>query len=387
MRDRTNAARLSARAAARCTSNESLRTGTNELGRRFHLQRRACSAPTGMKNERESEQEKDRTMSRMKFWLVAGLALAVVMPAAAQEDEEKQVRRIQIKKVVECADGEDCEELEEHVSRVVFVGGDGDVRVLHGEDGEWVSEDDVGLLEADRHDIVLIRDELGDGDGEVDESVRRRVHRVMKRLGERGSRLHLRHGGGAFLGVQLSDLTPELRAHFGVPEDAGVMVGKIVDDSPALRAGLEVGDIVTAVDGEPVASAPALARAVRGREDGETVVLEVWRDGRMQKLSAALEEREEKPRRRARMSGARDDNDRAGEHEARVVEVKVACEDGEDCTVDVLNAHSFEFPASACGDHHECEVNVDCTGGDCACTVNGEAVDCSTLPGLPGLSQ
>ncbi len=328
-------------------------------------------------------------MSRMKLGLArglvqilgVGLALAVAVPAVAVDGEEKKVRRIQIEKVVECEDGENCGE---RASRVVFVGDDGDVRVLHGDDGEWVAEDNVGLFEADGHDIVLIRDEHGDG--EAGESVRRRVHRVMKQLGERGSRLHLRHGGGAFLGVQLSDLTPELRAHFGVPEDAGVMVGKLVDDSPALRAGLEVGDIVTAVDGEPVASASALARAVRGREDGDTVMLEVWRDGRMQKLGATLEERGEERSRRVRMSraSARDD---AGEHEARVIEVKVACEDGEDCTVDVHDANSFEFAASVCGDHNECEVNVDCTGGDCACTVNGEAVDCSTLPGLPGLPQ
>ncbi len=304
-------------------------------------------------------------MSRMKLWLAVALALAVVAPVAADDGEEKKVRKIQVKKLVECADGEDCGE---RASRMIFVGDDGDVRVLHDGDHEWVSEENVEILKAGGHHVVMIEDD--EGDGEAGESVRRHMHRVMKRLGEHGSRLHLRHGGGAFLGVELSDLTPELRTHFGVPQDAGVMVGKLVDESPAFRAGLEVGDIVTAVDGEPVASSSALARAIRGHEDGETVVLEVWRDGQMQKISATLEERE----RRVEMSSAA-----AGEHEARVIEVKVACEDGEDCTVDVANANSFEFAASACGDSGECEVNVDCTDGDCACTVNGEAVDCSEL--------
>lgn len=310
-------------------------------------------------------------MSRMKVWLVIGLALALVAPVAAVDDEEKKVRRIEVKKIKAAMDceGDDCPEA---VSRVLFVGDDGDVRVLHDGDHEWVSEDNVRVLKAGDHDVVVIEEH--EGDGEVGESVRRSVHRVMQRLGERGSRLHLRHGGGAFLGVQLSDLTPELRSHFGVPEDAGVMVGKLVDGSPAFRAGLEVGDIVTAVDGEPVASASALAGAIRDHEDGDTVVLEVWRDGRMQKISAALEERE----RRVEMSSA-EAGDHAGEHEARVIEVKVACEEGEDCTVDVANANSFEFAASACGDSGECEVNVDCTDGDCACTVNGETADCSEL--------
>ncbi len=317
-------------------------------------------------------------MSRMKVWLVVGLALAIVAPVVAGDGEEKKVRKIQVKKVVECADGEDCDE---QVSRrVVFVGDDGDVQVLHEGDHEWVAEENVMILEADGHDVLFIADEHAEG--ETGESARRRMHRVMKRLGEHGSRVHLRHGGGAFLGVQLSDLTPELRTHFGVPEDVGVMVGKLVDGSPALRAGLEVGDIVTAVDGEPVASASALARAIGGHEDGDTVVLEVWRDGRMEKMSATLEERE----RRVEMSRAgtgievheAGDHD-GGEHEARVIEVTVDCEDGEDCTVDVANANSFEFAASACGDSGDCEVNVDCTDGDCACTVNGEAADCSEL--------
>lgn len=308
-------------------------------------------------------------MSRMKFWLVVGLALAVVVPAVAQDGEEKQVRKIQIKKIVECADGEDCEE---QSSRMVFIGDDGDVRVLHGDDGEWVSEDNVRILKAYGHDVVLVEDE--GGDGEARKSVRRRLHRVMQRLGEGGPRLHLQHGGGAFLGVQLSHLTEELRVHFGVPEDAGVMVGKVVDGSPAFRAGVEVGDIVTAVDGVAVDSASSLARAIRGHENGDTVVLEVWRDGRMEKISAALEERERHVAMASASSGAA-----GGQGEARVIAVEVDCEDGEDCTVDIDNANSFEFAASACGDSGECEVNVDCDGGDCACTVNGEATDCSAL--------
>ena len=142
-------------------------------------------------------------MSRTRIWWVVALALALVVPAVAEDGEEKKVRKIEIRKHIECGDGEDCDE---RVSRVVFVGDDGDVRVLHGDDAEWVSGDDhVRVLEADGHEVVLSEDVRGGEDGE---SVRRRVHRVMKRLGERGARLHLRHGGGAFLGVQLSDLTP-----------------------------------------------------------------------------------------------------------------------------------------------------------------------------------
>ena len=309
-------------------------------------------------------------MSRTRMWLVLGLVLAIVAPVAAVEDEEKKVRRIEVRKMMDCGDGEDCDA---QVSRMIFVGDDGDVRVLHDGDHEWTSEENVRILKAGGHDVLFIADEHADG--ETGESARRRLHRVMQRLGERGSRLHLRHGGGAFLGVQPSDLTPELRTHFGVPDAAGVMIAKVVDDSPAFRAGLEVGDIVTAIDGEAVASTTDLLRAIRGQDQTDTVVLEVWRDGRMQKISATLEERERRPVRSSR-SMSRVSN---GQTEERVIEVIVDCEDGEDCTVDVAGANSFEFAAAACGDSGECEVNVDCTDGDCACTVNGEAADCSEL--------
>src|SRR5688500_12390489 len=43
-----------------------------------------------------------------------------------------------------------------------------------------------------------------------------------------------------YLGVGLTEMTPELRAHFGVPEEAGVMVSSVEDGSPADKAGLKV---------------------------------------------------------------------------------------------------------------------------------------------------
>ena len=89
-------------------------------------------------------------MARMKVWLVAALVLAVVAPALADDGEEKKIRKIRVEKIVDCADGADCEE---HVSRMVFVGDDGDVRVLHDGDHEWVTEENVRILGADGHDV------------------------------------------------------------------------------------------------------------------------------------------------------------------------------------------------------------------------------------------
>ena len=99
------------------------------------------------------------------------------------------------------------------------------------------------------------------------------------------------HRGG-FIGVQLVDLTPELRAHFGIPENAGVMVSAVSEDGPAATAGALVGDIITAVDGEEIGSAGELARLVRQAEEGDFANLEVWRDGKVMTLTTTIAVRE-----------------------------------------------------------------------------------------------
>lgn len=98
-----------------------------------------------------------------------------------------------------------------------------------------------------------------------------------------------------FLGVSLTELTPELRTHFGAPEDAGVMVSQVEPGSPADKAGLEVGDIVTRIDGKDVRSSWDVRARVRDLDEGQQVPLEVWRNRKAQTLSAtvALRERPE----------------------------------------------------------------------------------------------
>lgn len=95
-----------------------------------------------------------------------------------------------------------------------------------------------------------------------------------------------------YLGVQLLGMTAELRSHFGAPEDAGVLVSLVADDSPASAAGLRVGDIVTSIDGQDVSVPAEVARRISGFEDGASASLEVWRDRRVQTLSVTIEERE-----------------------------------------------------------------------------------------------
>ncbi len=99
----------------------------------------------------------------------------------------------------------------------------------------------------------------------------------------------LRH---AYLGVSLLDLTPELRGHFGAPKDAGVMVSEVRRDSPAARAGIEVGDVITRVDGDSVESFLDLSRFVADRAKGDKVEVEIVRNRATKKVTVTVDERE-----------------------------------------------------------------------------------------------
>jgi membrane-associated protease RseP (regulator of RpoE activity) len=110
--------------------------------------------------------------------------------------------------------------------------------------------------------------------------------------GDRPHRIRInRFEGGGWMGVRLIDIPADLRVHFGAPTDAGVLVGEVEKDSPAGRAGVSVGDVVTAVDGAKVASSWEIARAVRQRTAGETVQLDVLRSRAKKTLPVKIEER------------------------------------------------------------------------------------------------
>lgn len=110
--------------------------------------------------------------------------------------------------------------------------------------------------------------------------------------GPEASMLDLGLGRRPYLGIGLLDVTRELLEHFGVSADGGILVSKIEADSPAERAGLSVGDVLTAIDGKAISSSRDVLREIGGRDGGETVSLEIWRDGKLSSRTATLATRE-----------------------------------------------------------------------------------------------
>lgn len=95
----------------------------------------------------------------------------------------------------------------------------------------------------------------------------------------------------AFLGVAVTELTPELREFFGAPRDTGVLVSSLTANGPAAKAGLRVGDVITGANGQAVGSRRQLTRAMKGQHGGDAVRIDVIRGKSKQTLVATAEER------------------------------------------------------------------------------------------------
>jgi len=94
------------------------------------------------------------------------------------------------------------------------------------------------------------------------------------------------------LGVELVNVTGDLREHLGANRDEGVLVGRVLSDTPAEEAGVNVGDLIVSVGGKQVGGEGDLRRLLRER-DGETFNLDVIRDGRPLSLTVSLPDRED----------------------------------------------------------------------------------------------
>ncbi|MFM8301979.1 MAG: trypsin-like peptidase domain-containing protein [Gemmatimonadota bacterium] len=84
----------------------------------------------------------------------------------------------------------------------------------------------------------------------------------------------------AVIGVAINEVTPEDAAVAGLSEIAGVKVGGFSgEDSPAMKAGIEPGDVIVKADGKSVDRVSALQRVIRAKKPGDVVPVEVMRYG------------------------------------------------------------------------------------------------------------
>lgn len=110
----------------------------------------------------------------------------------------------------------------------------------------------------------------------------------------------IRAGGGdvrgdqAFLGVNTTDVTGEaapILEEFGITAEEGAFVQSLVPDSAADEAGLEPGDVITAVNGQPTPDSAAVGAVIRRLAPGDEITISVLREGESLEVKATLGQR------------------------------------------------------------------------------------------------
>lgn len=91
------------------------------------------------------------------------------------------------------------------------------------------------------------------------------------------------------IGISTMQLTGQLADYFGIGDGKGVLVTSVADDSPAAKAGLKAGDVITAIDGEKVEGAGDLAQGINKKKDGE-VTLTVVRNKNQRTITVTPKE-------------------------------------------------------------------------------------------------
>jgi serine protease Do len=102
-----------------------------------------------------------------------------------------------------------------------------------------------------------------------------------------------------WLGVLIQEVTSELAQSFGLSKPEGALIGQVLADSPAQKAGFEAGDIITSFDGKPVATSRELPPMVGRIKPGSKVPVTVIRQGEEKTLTVTIEELPDDPQQRA----------------------------------------------------------------------------------------
>jgi serine protease Do len=91
-----------------------------------------------------------------------------------------------------------------------------------------------------------------------------------------------------WLGVSVQTLTPELARSFGLKPAQGALVGDVMAQGPAQKAGVKRGDVIVSYDGKKVDDSTTLPMLVASTPVGRTVPVEVIRDGKMTTVNVAI---------------------------------------------------------------------------------------------------
>jgi serine protease Do len=91
-----------------------------------------------------------------------------------------------------------------------------------------------------------------------------------------------------WLGVVIQEVNKDLAESFGLERPAGALVAQVLEDGPAAKGGLQVGDVILNLDGKPIIMSADLPHRVGALKPGSMAELDVVRDGARKKLKLAV---------------------------------------------------------------------------------------------------
>lgn len=124
------------------------------------------------------------------------------------------------------------------------------------------------------------------------------VKQILPQLKEKGRVVR------GFLGVQPQAITADMVDQLGLKSTRGALLADVVKDGPADRAGLRPGDVVVALNGKPVSDNNQLTRDVGVVPPGQTIKVDVLRDGKQRSLEVKLAARPDEKDQGGRSTGS-----------------------------------------------------------------------------------
>jgi serine protease Do len=95
------------------------------------------------------------------------------------------------------------------------------------------------------------------------------------------------------IGVQIQEVNAQFADAFGLDRPRGALVGQVIENGPAARAGVKTGDVILSVDGKVVERSAALPGVISSIKPGNDAKVEVWRDRASKFLNVKVEEFQE----------------------------------------------------------------------------------------------
>src|SRR5215831_18847636 len=119
------------------------------------------------------------------------------------------------------------------------------------------------------------------------------VKMVVSQLKDKGSVTR------AWLGVQVQPVTADIAESLGMKNASGALVAEAQPDTPAAKAGVQAGDVITAVNGNPVKDSRSLAREISVMAPGSTAKLDILRKGEQKSIDVTLAKMPNQPEKQA----------------------------------------------------------------------------------------